>query len=31
VLFQKMAIADVARGLMMGEQNHDVEFMKVRT
>jgi glycerol-3-phosphate dehydrogenase (NAD(P)+) len=30
VLFQKMAIADVARGLMMGEQNHDVEFMKVR-
>lgn len=30
VLFQKMAIADVARGLMMGEQNHDVEFMKQR-
>lgn len=30
VLFQNMAIADVARGLMMGEQNHDVEFMKVR-
>lgn len=30
VLFQNKAITDVARGLMMGEQNHDVEFMKVR-
>ena len=30
VLFQGKAIADVARGLMMGEQNHDVEFMKMR-
>lgn len=30
VLFEGKAIADVATSLMMGEQNHDVEFMKNR-
>ena len=30
VLFEGKSIAEVARGLMMGEQNHDVEFMKMR-
>ncbi len=30
VLFEGKAIADVADRLMMGEQNHDVEFMKSR-
>jgi glycerol-3-phosphate dehydrogenase (NAD(P)+) len=27
VLYEQRAIADVARGLMLGEQNHDVEFL----
>ncbi len=27
VLFEEEAIADVARKLMLGEQNHDVEYM----
>lgn len=31
VLFQNKAIGEVARGLMMGEQSHDVEFIKART
>lgn len=30
VLFEGKAIAEVATRLMMGEQNHDVEFMKAR-
>jgi glycerol-3-phosphate dehydrogenase (NAD(P)+) len=28
VLFQHKAIADVARGLMVGEQAYDVEFLR---
>jgi len=30
VLFQNRAISEVARGLMTGEQSHDVEFIKAR-
>jgi glycerol-3-phosphate dehydrogenase (NAD(P)+) len=28
VLFQQKAITDVARGLMVGEQAYDVEFLR---
>jgi glycerol-3-phosphate dehydrogenase (NAD(P)+) len=29
ILFEKKSIADVARGLMMGEQNTDVDYLGV--